>query len=66
MKAKIISSVAILMSLLTVACSNGAEEQKKDHVFKGYENTLDKAKQIQPQMDEAEQKRRKQIEESMR
>lgn len=48
------------------ACSNEPEEQKEDHVFKGYENAYEKAKQLQPQLEEAEEKRRKQIEDSTR
>lgn len=66
MKTRIISYSLILMSVLSFACSNGAEEQQQDHVFKGYENALEKAKQLQPQLDEAEEKRKKQIEEMMR
>ncbi|KPJ90272.1 MAG: hypothetical protein AMJ53_14145 [Gammaproteobacteria bacterium SG8_11] len=66
MKIKIIRSSVILMSTLVFACSSGSEEPKQDHVFKGYENALEKANQVQPQLDEAEEKRRKQFEESMR
>jgi tRNA A-37 threonylcarbamoyl transferase component Bud32 len=54
------------MSLFAFACSNDTKEQKQDYVFKGYENALEKAKQVQPQMEEAEEKRRKQIEDMMR
>ena len=66
MKAKMFSCSVILVILLAGACSKGSEEQKQEHVFKGYESALEKAKQIQPQMDEAEEKRRKQIQDSMR
>jgi hypothetical protein len=54
------------MNLCAVACSNGSEEQNRDHVFKGYEESLEKAKQLQPQLEEAEEKRKKQLEEMMR
>jgi len=66
MKTKITSSCLMFLSILTFACSNGSDEHKQDHVFKGYEKAYEKAKQLQPQMDEAEEKRRKQIEDSMR
>ena len=59
----------VLLTVLYAAqgCSNGSEEPKqKDHVFKGYEQALDKAKQVQTQLDEAEEKRRKQMEEMTR
>ena len=63
---RIICYSVVLMSLGLFACSNGTEEQSQDHVFKGYENALEKAKQVQPQLEEAEEKRRKQMEEMMR
>jgi hypothetical protein len=66
MMTKLTSYSVILMSLLVYACSNGSEEPNQDHVFKGYEDALEKAKQVQPQLDEAEQERRKKMEEMLR
>ena len=63
-----ISGYGVLLIALyaSLSCSHGSEEPKQDHVFKGYEQALDKAKQVQSQLDEAEEKRRKQMEEMMR
>ena len=66
MMTKLTSFSVILMSLLAYACSSGSEEPSQDHVFKGYEDALEKAKQVQPQLDEAEQERRKKMEEMLR
>lgn len=66
MKLKLSGYTVVLCSLMAIACSNESEEPSKDHVFKGYENAYKKAEQLQPQLDEAEEKRRKQIEDSMR
>jgi tRNA A-37 threonylcarbamoyl transferase component Bud32 len=55
----------IVMSMAVFACSSGSDEPSQDHVFKGYENALEKAKQVQPQLDEAEQERRKKMEEML-
>jgi hypothetical protein len=51
---------------LACACSKNPDKPKQDHVFKEYEQALDKAKQVQSQLDEAEKKRRKQMEEMTR
>jgi len=56
----------ILSALLLSGCSNDADEPPKDHVFKGYQNAMEKAKQVQPQLEEAEEQRRKQLEELSR
>ena len=62
---KTVSGCALLITLMCLAsaCSNPSEAPPQDHVFKGYEQALDKAKQVQSQLDEAEEKRRKQMEE---
>lgn len=56
----------ILSALLLSGCSNDADEPPKGHVFKGYQNAMEKAKQVQPQLEEAEEQRRKQLEELSR
>ncbi len=56
----------ILSALLLSGCSNDTDEPPKDHVFKGYQNAMEKAKQVQPQLEEAEEQRRKQLEELSR
>ena len=63
---KIILSVLLtVIALANMACSS--EEQKpKKHVFDSQVQALDKAKQVQQQMDAAEIERRKKIEEQMR
>jgi hypothetical protein len=66
MMTRITHCSVLLVSLGLFACSSGTDEQKQDHVFKGYENALEKAKQVQPQLEEAEEKRRKEMEEMMR
>lgn len=58
--------VVSAMVFLLAGCSNDTTEQNQDNVFKGYEKALDKAKQLQPQMEEAEEKRRKQMEEMLK
>jgi tRNA A-37 threonylcarbamoyl transferase component Bud32 len=68
MKIWAMTGYATMLWILLVAagCSKGSDEPPKDYVFKGYENALDKAKQVQSQLDEAERKRRKQMEEMTR
>ena len=63
---KLTSFSVILLCISVIGCSKGADEPKQDHVFKGYEDALEKAKQVQPQLDEAEQERRKKMEEMLR
>ncbi len=57
----------VLAGLAAISgCSGKSEEPPQDHVFKGYENALEKAKQVAPQLEEAEEQRRKQLEEMSR
>jgi len=63
---KTVAGLFLAVIVAACGCSNHSEEQEQDHVFKGYEKALDKANQVQSQMDEAEEKRRKQIEEMTR
>lgn len=56
----------LVMSVVLLGCSGGSDEPSQDHVFKGYEDALEKAKQVQPELDKAEQERRKKMEEMLR
>lgn len=57
----------VLAGLAAISgCSGKSEEPPQDHVFKGYENALEKAKQVAPQLEDAEEQRRKQLEEVSR
>ena len=68
MNKSLVAGSLLIISVFCVVsgCSKDPEEPKQDHVFKGYERALEKAKQVQSQMDDAEEKRRKQLDEMTR
>ena len=66
MKKSIAYSLLSMVVVVLPACSNDSAEKQQDHVFKSYENALEKAEQVQPQLEEAEEKRKKQLEEMLR
>lgn len=65
------SSIGICAALIMIlnsatGCSNHSDEPQQEHVFKNYKQAFDKAEHVQSQLDEAEAKRRKQMEDMMR